>query len=207
MPTQAERAGATRTKLLAVARKLFASRGYAATSLDDLVRRAGMTKGAFYHHFPTKEAIFRAVFEETEAQLVAAAHARSHGRDAVERFRNGCHAFLEACLDPAVQRIVMTDGPAVLGWETWREIDWRYWLAGIEAGLASAMADGLVRTRPTKPLAHVIFGALCESANVIARASDPRRALAEVRRELDAVLAGLLVGPRSRRRRRTTLQT
>src|SRR5437867_13167729 len=117
MPTQAERAGATRTKLLAVARKLFASRGYAATSLDALVRRAGVTKGAFYHHFPDKQAVFRAVFEAIEQDLVGAAVAGSRGADALTRFRTGCHAFLEASLDPGVPRIVMMDVPAVLRWE------------------------------------------------------------------------------------------
>jgi AcrR family transcriptional regulator len=192
MPTQAERADATRAKLLAVARKLFASKGYAATSLDELVRRAGVTKGAFYHHFPDKQSIFRAVFEVVEHELVAAATGKARGRDAVERFRSGCHAFLAASLDPAVQRIVMMDGPAVLGWETWREIDWRYGLAAVEAGLAQAMADGHVERRPTKALAHLIFGALCESTMVIARSPDPRRALGEVRRELDRLVTGIL---------------
>jgi hypothetical protein len=86
----------------------------------------------------------------------------------------------------------MMDGPAVLGWETWREIDWRYGLAAVEAGLAQAMADGLVARRPTKALAHLIFGALCESTMVIARAPEPRRALGEVRRELDRLVTGLL---------------
>jgi AcrR family transcriptional regulator len=151
-----------------------------------------MTKGAFYHHFADKQAIFRAVFEEVEQQLVAAATGKARGGDAIARFRTGCAAFLEASLDPAVQRIVMMDGPAVLGWETWREIDWRYGLAAIEAGLAQAMADGLVRKRPTKPLAHLVFGALCESTMVIARSADPRATLGQVRRELDGLIAGLL---------------
>ena len=101
MPTQAERTDATRGKLLQVARKLFATKGYAATSLDALVRRAGVTKGAFYHHFPDKQAIFRAVFEAVEDDLVAAALAGSKGPDALTRFRTGCHAFLAASVDPA----------------------------------------------------------------------------------------------------------
>ena len=191
MPTQAERTDATRGKLLAVARKLFATKGYAATSLDTLVRRAGVTKGAFYHHFPDKQAIFRAVFEAVEDDLVAAALAGSKGADALTRFRTGCHAFLAASVDPAVQRIVMMDGPAVLGWATWREIDWRHFLALVDEGLAQAMLEHGAKRRPTKALAHLVFGALCESAMVVARSPKPREALRQVQQELDVLLGGL----------------
>jgi AcrR family transcriptional regulator len=191
MPTQAERADATRRKLLAVARKLFATKGYAATSLDGLVRRAGVTKGAFYHHFPDKQAIFRAVFEAVEDDLVAAALAGSKGTDALTRFRTGCHAFLAASVDPAVQRIVMMDGPAVLGWATWREIDWRHFLALVDEGLAQAMLEHGAKRRPTKALAHLVFGALCESAMVVARSPKPKEALRQVQEELDVLLGGI----------------
>jgi AcrR family transcriptional regulator len=191
MPTQAERTDATRGKLLAVARKLFATKGYAATSLDALVRRAGVTKGAFYHHFPDKQAIFRAVFEAVEDDLVAAALAGSKGTDALTRFRTGCHAFLAASVDPSVQRIVMMDGPAVLGWATWREIDWRHFLALVDEGLAQAMLAHGAKRRPTKALAHLVFGALCESAMVVARSPKPKEALRQVREELDVLLGGL----------------
>ena len=191
MPTQAERTDATRGKLLAVARKLFATKGYAATSLDALVRRAGVTKGAFYHHFPDKQAIFRAVFEAVEDDLVAAALAGSNGTDALTRFRTGCHAFLAASVDPAVQRIVMMDGPAVLGWATWREIDWRHFLALVDEGLAQAMLEHGAKRRPTKTLAHLVFGALCESAMVVARSPKPKEALRQVQEELDVLLGGI----------------
>jgi AcrR family transcriptional regulator len=192
VPTQIERAEATRGKLLAVARRLFATKGYAATSLDELVRRAGVTKGAFYHHFPDKQAIFRVVFEQAEQELCDAAAAAARGGDTCARFRAGCVAFLEASLDPGLQRITLTDAPAVLGWEVWREIDWRYGLALIESGLRQAMAEGHIPKRPTKAVAHMLFGALCESAMVIARAPKPREALRQARRELDVLLSGLL---------------
>jgi AcrR family transcriptional regulator len=150
-----------------------------------------VTKGAFYHHFPDKQTIFRAVFERVEEELAATAAAGARGRDALTRFRSGCHAFLEACLDPAVQRIVMMDGPAVLGWQTWREIDWRYFLALVERGLAQVMAEHGVKRRPTKALAHLVFGGLCESAMVVARSPKPRETLAQVRTEIDVLLRGL----------------
>jgi AcrR family transcriptional regulator len=122
MPTQGERSEATRTKLLGVARKLFRARGYADTSLDDIAARAGVTKGAFYHHFEDKKAIFTAVFEEAERQLVEAAAAGGRGGDVWSRFRAGCRAFLEASMDPGIQRVALHDAPVVLGWEVWREI-------------------------------------------------------------------------------------
>lgn len=202
MRTQEERSEATRTKLLAVAKKRFAAHAYADTSVDELVRAAGVTKGAFYHHFTDKEAIFRVVFEEMEQRLMQAAAAGAVGANAWERFRAACHAFLAACLDPAVQQIVLRDGPSVLGWETWREIDWRYSLAAIEAGLKESMAAGLLTDRPTRPLAHLIFGAMTESAMVIARAPKPRVALAEVTGELDAFLATMHKGPPAEKTRR-----
>ena len=192
VPTQAKRSEATRGKLLAVAHRLLAAKGYAATSVDAIVRRAGVTKGAFYHHFADKQAIFRAVFEETEERLMATAAKGARGKNAVDRFRTGCLAFLGAFLDPGVQRIVLRDGPAVLGWETWRSIDWRYGLALIEEGLRHAIAEGCVRERPTRPLAHLLFGALCESAMVVSRSPKPRETLAEVRGELDQLLIALL---------------
>lgn len=195
MATQGERSEATRTKLLAVARKLFRARGYADTSLDDIAARAGVTKGAFYHHFEDKKAIFTAVFEEAEQQLVEAAAAGGRGGDVWSRFRAGCRAFLEASMDPGIQRVALRDAPVVLGWEVWREIAARHSLGVIEAGLTGAMATGQVRSRPTKPLARLLFGALCEGARMVARATDPREALAEVVREIDDLLAGMLIQP------------
>jgi AcrR family transcriptional regulator len=192
VPTQKERSDATRARLLAAARQLFAKRGYAATSLGDVVRRARVTKGAFYHHFASKEAIFLAVFEDAERQLVEKAAAGARGKHARDRFLRGCIAFLEATQDPSVQRIVLRDAPAVLGWEKWREIDWRYGLAAIERGLEQAMAEGGLARRPTHTLAHLIFGALCESAMVIARSPSPDAARAQVARDLDVFLTSLL---------------
>src|SRR4030095_7085789 len=168
MPTQGERSEATRTKLLGVARKLFRARGYADTSLDDIAARAGVTKGAFYHHFEDKKAIFTAVFEEAERKLVEAAAAAGagaavceeawrqlceaaaaggRGGDVWSRFRAGCRAFLEASMDPGIQRVALHDAPVVLGWEVWREIAARHSLGVIEAGLARAIAAGPVRSR------------------------------------------------------------
>src|SRR5439155_1683796 len=140
--TQEERSEATRGKLLAVARKLFRIRGYARTFIEDIAARAGVTKGAFYHHFPDKKAIFLAVFHETEQALMEASAAGARGPDAWSQFRAGCRAFLEASMDAGVQRIILRDGPVVLGWEAWREIDARYSLGLIGGALRQALAAG-----------------------------------------------------------------
>ncbi len=198
MPTNEERSEATRTRLLRVARRSFASRGYAGASVDDLVRRAGVTKGAFYHHFDDKRSIFRAVFEDAEKRLMAASAKAARGNDAWERAVAGCHAFLEACTEREFQQIILRDGPVVLGWETWRKIDSQYALGALEAGLRDAMAGGFVRRREPGPLAHLLFGALCEGAMVIARAKEPRRALATVTREVDELLNGMRLAKRGR---------
>jgi AcrR family transcriptional regulator len=192
VPTQEQRRQETRSKLLAAARAQFSRRGYAATSVEQIAARARVTKGAFYHHFADKQSIFRAVLEETARELAAAAAAGARGKDALALFRSGCFTWLEACLDPGVQRIVLFDGPAVLGWQKWREIDWRYGLALIERGLERAMEEGRIPKRPTRTLAHLVFGAMCESAMVIARSPEPRRALSEVSEELDGVLQAIL---------------
>ena len=195
MATQAERSETTRTKLLAVARKLFRTRGYAVTSLDDIAARAGVTKGAFYHHFADKKAIFTAVFEEAERELVEAGAAQARGSDVWDRFRTGCRAFLEASLDPGIQRVALLDAPVVLGWEEWREIVEHHTLGVLEAGLERAMAAGQISRRSVKPLARLLLGALCEGARMIARSADPRAGLAEVAREIDALLAGIRIQP------------
>src|SRR2546425_8518280 len=179
VPTQEERSEATRGKLLAVARKLFRIRGYARTFIDDIAARAGVTKGAFYHHFPDKKAIFLAVFHETEQALMEASAAGARGPDAWSQFRAGCRAFLEALIDSDVQRIILRDGPVVLGWEAWREIDARYSLRLIEGAVPPAPAEGR-GSGALEPLAHLLFGALCEGAMMVSRAAKPRAALAGV---------------------------
>jgi AcrR family transcriptional regulator len=191
MPTQEERSEATRAKLLATARRLFETRGYAETAIEDVTREAGLTKGAFYHHFDDKKAIFRAVFEEAERQLARAASDGARGKDAWRRFRAGCRAFLEASLEPGLQRIALREAPGVLGWETFREIDARHTLGLIEGGLALAMRDGHVRLRSPETLARLLFGTLCEGARMIAASPEPRKMLRRVLREVDALLAGV----------------
>jgi AcrR family transcriptional regulator len=189
---KAEQSDTTRSALLASARRLFTERGYAATSTNEIVERAGVTRGALYHHFPAKYDLFRAVFEQLEAELAdQVARAALAGSDALEQLRLGCRAFLDTCLDPAVQRIVIVEGPAVLGWETWHEIEERYGHGLVVAGVAAAVDAGLVERQPVEPLANVLFGALAQAGMVVARAADPGAARTEMEAAMDRLLDAL----------------
>jgi AcrR family transcriptional regulator len=190
--TQTERSKATIGELVRAGRSLFAERGFAGTSIEDIVRAAGVTRGALYHHFADKTELFRAVLEEEERELVrASAEAAARKRGAWRKVEAGCDAFLDACLDKGVQQILVTDAPAVLGWDTVREIEFGYWLSTLTRSIEKAMAEGTLARRPAEPLAHLIFGALCEGSYVIAGASDQRAAMHEVRGELRRLLRSL----------------
>ncbi|MBI5103570.1 MAG: TetR/AcrR family transcriptional regulator [Solirubrobacterales bacterium] len=191
--TQQERTEATTGALVAAARELFAVDGYAATSLDAVVASAQVTKGALYHHFAGKRELFAAVFaQEQERVLAEVAAAYGRHRDPWRAFEAGCQAFLEACLDPGTQRIFLLDATAALGWETIRALESSS-LQAMQAALDRAMAAGRLPRRPTAPLAHLLFGAICEGAMVVARAEDRDAAqkamLSELRRLLRALSA------------------
>src|SRR3954452_15436703 len=193
--TQAERSEATRGALIAAARGLFAERGYAGVGTEEIVRAAGVTRGALYHHFDGKRDLLRAVYEEMESEIVQRiATVEQPGVTVLEALSAGAGAFLDHCLEPEVQRVVLLDAPAVLGWERWRDIGARYGLGLIEAALGAAMESGEIARAPVKPLAHVLMGALDEAAMVVARAEDPERMRAEVGRTLDSLLAALSAG-------------
>jgi AcrR family transcriptional regulator len=189
---QAERSEATRKALVDVGRKLFAKRGYADVGTEEIVRRAGVTRGALYHHFSGKEDLFRAVAEQVEEEMTRkSAEAALAHEDPWEQQRAGWEAFLDACLDPAVQRIILLDAPSVLGPKAWREIASKYGLALVQFGLGSLMEAGLIEEQPVDPLAHLVIGALSEAAVVIAQAEDTEAARAEMGAALERLMAGL----------------
>ncbi len=192
-PTQAERTEATTAALVDAARELFAQDGFAATSLDAVVARAGVTKGALYHHFDSKRTLFSAVYDreqERAAEAIAAAARRK--RDPWDAFEAGSRAFLDFTLDPGVQRILLIDAPGALGWEAMREGE-RASLEMMEEGLTRSIAAGRIAKRPVGPLAMLLFGALCEAAMTIARAPDPKADLRGVWAELRRLFAALAV--------------
>jgi AcrR family transcriptional regulator len=181
MSTRDAQAERTRRDLLRVARELFVERGYARVGTEEIVARAGLTRGALYHHFPDKQALFAAVHEQLEQELVAGIAATiSEVADPVERLEAGIRSFLDACTDRQWTRITLLDAPTVLGWATWREIDQRYGLGLVSAALAQAMDSGALIRQPVRPLAHIMIGALGEAALLIVNAEDPDVARAEV---------------------------
>jgi AcrR family transcriptional regulator len=190
-PTQQERTKMTTTALIRAARELFAGDGYAATSLDAIVAKAGVTKGALYHHFSGKRDLFAAVFAGEQVRLsgaIVAAYQRR--KDAWEAFKEACGAFIVTCQQPGVQRIFLLDAPSALGWETIRRLESGS-LQMMEQGIERAIEAGSIEPRPVQPLAHLLFGAICESAMVVARAPDQEAALAEALAELSRMLQAL----------------
>ncbi len=188
------RGEATRGALLGAARELFAEHGYAGVGTERIVERAGVTRGALYHHFEDKRDLLRAVHEELEQELVASIGERIAGlEDPWELLVTGVRAFLDSCTDPAIMRISLIDAPGVLGWEEWREIDARYALGLVTFGLRNAMDHGLFREQEVRPLAHLLIGAMTEAGMLIANASDHAAARREVEPPLIALLEGLRV--------------
>jgi AcrR family transcriptional regulator len=189
--TQAERTEATTTALVDAARELFAHDGYDATSLDALAARAGVTKGAVYHHFEGKRQLFEAVFTG-EVERIARPLAKAYGRknDPWDAFQAGCRAFLDECLDPGLQRIVLLDASAAIGWEQIRHLESPL-LEMMELGIFRAAEAGRIARRRPGPLAHFLYGAPCETAMIVARADDQKAAHRDAIAEIARVLDGL----------------
>jgi AcrR family transcriptional regulator len=182
----------TRESLIRAARSLFAERGYAATSIDEIVRSARVTKGALYHHFTDKRELFRAVCRQVQLGWVDRIRAAvADEPDAGRRLELGLDAFLESCLDPETQQIVMLDGPAVLGPDELHGEGERHGLAMIEETLADAMASGDVDPVPLEPLSNIILGALNAAALAIARTPEHEAARAEMGVALERLVSGL----------------
>lgn len=196
-PSQAERTEATRAALIEAARALFAERGYGAVPAEEIVRAAGVTRGALYHHFQDKKDLFRAVHESLEEELVARIGRTIQGEeDIVALLVRGTDAFLDACEDPSFARIALQEAPSVLGWAEWREIDMRYSLGLIVGVLRHGMETGAIVAQPPEPLGHLIASAMGEAAIMLANGT-PRD---QVRGPLIALLDGIRTAPSGRPR-------
>jgi AcrR family transcriptional regulator len=193
--TQRERSEATTARLVAAARELFAAQGYGDTLLDDVVDAAGVTKGALYHHYAGKRELFEAVFDREQQRLAKLAlDAARRRRDLWSGLHAACRAYLEASLEPGVQRITLLDGPSVLGWDRLRQIEDRHTVAQMRVALERAVSEGLIAPRPIEPLVQMLNGAICEAAMLVARSDDPRAALRQVLGELRVWLDALRRG-------------
>jgi len=190
--SQHERTRATRTALMTAGRTLFAQRGYAAVPAEEIVAAAGLTRGALQHHFGDKKELFRAVFEQVESELPSRVGAAVTGQpDSWAATTAGLRAFLDACQEPEILQIALTDAPAVLGWAEWRAIETRYGLGLIQAALEQAMIEGVITRQPVDVLAHLVLSAVIEAALLIANASDRDAARVRAEHALRALLDGL----------------
>ena len=175
------------------ARRLFAERGYAHVPADEIVTAAGVTRGALYHHYADKQDLFRAVFEELEQEVTAEiAAAIASAPDPATGMVAGVGRLLDICQRPDVVRIALTDAPAVLGWQAWREIEARHGLGLITENLEAAARDGVLVPAPVPVLAQLVLGAVIEAALLIAHATDPVAARADAEQALLTLLSGMI---------------
>lgn len=191
--TKAAQREETNAALIDAARELFAARGYAGVGTEEIVRRAGVTRGALYHHFRGgKEELFRAVLVQLSAETVQRiAQAATAIEDPWEALVVGSEAFLDASVTPEVQRIMLIDGPSVLGWDHWRAIDADFGFGLLQGAVKRAMDAGRLLPASPNAVTHVLAGALDEAAMVVARADDPGAAREEMGRTVRRLLEGL----------------
>lgn len=173
------------------ARDLFRGRGYEAVSIDDIAAAAGCTKGAFYHHFPSKQVIFDQLVDLVQAEIAG----RLAGRppvpgDPQDVMAASIGAYLQAANQPDVQRILLIDGPVVLGWRRWREIDDVHFAGMVRSGVARLMGEGAAPAE-IEAATRLILGAIMEAALAASAADDPDRAAADFGRSLSRLLGGL----------------
>ena len=192
MVRQAERSAATVEAIAAAARKLFAQKGFEATSIDEIAARAGVAKGAVYHHFASKEDVFALVLDTVQGELAALPPPPPSRRLAspVDFIADSILRYLLAASEPAVKRILLVDGPAAVGWQKWREIDAKYFGATARAAVAAALG-GTPNEREVDALAHLLLGAVMEAALVCATAPDPKKTARELTAALKRMLRGL----------------
>jgi AcrR family transcriptional regulator len=194
--TQAQRREATRTALIAAGRDLFGSEGYEAVSSERIVAAAGVTRGALYHHFDGKRGLFAAVFEQVEQEVVRAVDlVELQGLGPLDALLAAVDRFLDLSLDSALQRITLLDGPAVLGWEAWHEVEARYGLALVRAALTAAIEAGEIRPLPVEELSLMLLGAFMETALQLARAADQEAARSQAGAAMRALVDGLRAQP------------
>ena len=197
MVTQSDRRTATRAAIVQAARLLFGGQGFTATTIDQIAAGANVAKGAVYHHFATKEAIFEAIFDAVSGELAAQVAAIAATEpDTLAALAAGTRAYFSACAKGATAQIILKDGPAVLGWARWREIDARHFAGMIPRALGKAMQDGLIAPQPVEPLARLLLGAITEAAAACAARPDVVAAGHEYGTALSALLEALRTGRR-----------
>ena len=199
MDRRAERGRSTRDQLVAVATELFAQRGFDGTSIEAVLDAAGVSRGSLYHHFANKEALFEAAFQAVEERIgeqivIAASSVPEAFTDAIVSLRVGALEWIKLAGDPVVQRIVLIDAPAVLGWERWRELEEQNALGTLKIAMQAAADQGRVRPDLVDIYAHMLLATVNEFALMIARAEDQAEATKTAETAVDEILARLLGG-------------
>jgi AcrR family transcriptional regulator len=192
-----EKGQETRRVIVDMAMRLFAERGYAAVSIENVLAACEISRGALYHHFASKEALLEAAFEAVEVDVTAKvlAAASKVGGDAASAVEAGCEAFLDLTLDPAVRQIMLTDAPSVLGWDKWREIDERHAFGLMKAALEPAAKAADIPAALVDGFAHMLLASLSEISLLIAEADDPRSALENGKEAVRELLRRILARP------------
>jgi AcrR family transcriptional regulator len=192
MAKQAERRAATTEAILTAARRLFGTQGFAATTMDEIAAGARIAKGAVYHHFKTKEAVFEAVFDLVSRDLVVEIDGAARAeKDVLAAMVAGTQHYFAATAKGPTGQIILRDGPAVLGWERWREIDAQHFGGKMPRALSVAMEAGLIAKQPVEPLARLLLGAVTEAAVACAGRADIARAGAEYARAFKSLVEAL----------------
>src|SRR6266700_736064 len=192
MATQSERRERTQAAIVKTAKRIFGERGFAAATMDDVAAGARVAKGAIYHHFPTKEALFEAVFEQVSRELVTEIDGITRAeRDVLAAMAAGTQAYFAACSKGSTGQIILRDGPAVLGWERWREIDARHFGGKFPRALTAAMDAGLIARQPVEPLARLLLGAVTEAAVACSAEPDIGKTGADYARAFRSLLDAL----------------
>ena len=194
MATQSERREKTHNAILEAAKGIFGERGFGATTMDDIAAGAGVAKGAVYHHFPTKEALFEAVFDQVSRDLVDDLDRVTRAeKDTLAAMAAGTQAYFRACSRGPVGQIILRDGPAVLGWERWRDIDARHFGGKFPRALTAAMDAGLIAPQPVEPLARLLLGAVTEAAVACSGSHDIGKAGADYARAFQSLVDALRI--------------
>lgn len=193
-PTKKAQSAATTALLLGIARSMFAEQGYAGVGLEDLAARAEVTRGAVYHHFGNKLGLFEAVLESVQSEVASAIEtAASSFTDPWDQLVAGCHAFIDAACHPSARRILLIDGPAILGWQRWRELDAAHSGQLLEEVLEDLADDGLLDLRLVGASAAMLSGAMNEAALWLARPNAVPGDVSTARETLDRLLTGMLI--------------
>lgn len=189
--SKAEQKQQTMQKLIEVAREMFSKKGYADAAMEDIVKQAGVTRGALYHNFGSKEGLFEAVLASVQQEIgerVEAEAAKSE--EPWQQLILGCLAFVSSAVEQRNKRILLIDGPSVIGWEKWRRMDEENSMRHLREQLQTMQEQGYLRPVCIDALAHLLSGAMNEAVLWISETPDQEKSLEEISAAMTLLLEG-----------------